>query len=288
MPKLMYLSYGPGIHEQGLIFSLYSAFRWGLPVENGYEVVIYTDRPRTFDGLPVTVRLLSAAELTEWAGPAQFIYRRKILALSDALRDSVGPTILIDADTYFLANPCKLFARIRPGQSLMHICEGRVGPLAPNSEFTELVREHRFQGRAGGVIAASPASPQWNAGVVGLHSDDAPLLEDVLHLSDAFCQRTSDRTAEQLAFSIILEARTRIVKASDIVVHYWPPYIRRPFESRLPQMLQEIAKLPPEQRYEAAYSQRPRPTLPRRGKVLFKRAAKRAGFLAGRVASREW
>jgi hypothetical protein len=288
MPKLMYLSYGPGIHEQGLIFSLYSALRWGPPAERGYEVVIYTDRPRTFDSLPATLRLVSAQELSEWAGPTRFIYRRKILALADALRGSAAPTILIDADTYFVGNPASLFSRIRRGQTMMHIREGRVGSLAPNSEFTQLVRQHRFQDRAGAAIPASPDSPQWNAGVVGMHPDDAPLLDDVLHLSDALCQRTSDRTAEQLAFSIILSAKTRVVKASDMIVHYWPPYIRRPFESRLPQILEQSAKLPPEQRYDWLYSQRPQPTLPRRGKVLFKRAAKRLGLLPARVASREW
>jgi hypothetical protein len=288
MPKLMYLSYGPGIHEQGLIFSLYSALRWGLPAEQGYEVVIYTDRPGMFEGLPVTLRPVSAAELSEWAGPEQFIYRRKILALADALRGSTGPTILIDADTYFIANPFKLFSRVRPGQTLMHICEGRVGALPQNLEFTKLVRQHRFTDRAGAVIPASPDSMQWNAGVVGMDVEDAPLLENVLHLSDAFCEQAKDRTAEQLAFSIVLATRTRIVKASDIVVHYWPPYIRRPFESRLQQMLEESAHLPLKERCEWLYSQRPQPTLSRRGKVLVKRAAKRVGLLPGRVASREW
>ncbi len=122
-----------------------------------------------------------------------------------------------------------------------------------------------------------------------MHSTDAPLLGDVLHLTDQFCARSKLHILEQMAFSCMLELRMKQLKeAADVVFHYWPPYLHDPFRLKLPEMMQRYATLPLEERAKRCYSERPRPTPARRAKVLAKKALQLFGLLRGRSKSNEW
>jgi hypothetical protein len=86
----------------------------------------------------------------------------------------------------------------------------------------------------------------------------------------------------------VLAQRTQLREAADTVFHYWPPYLHQPFREKLPRIMRQTEMLPLAQRVARCYANRPRPTLPRRGKVLLKRCLQAAGFLRGRARSNEW
>ena len=117
MNNLVYLSYGAGPHEQEITFSVLSAYHWLGVGDLDMRIVVYTDRPETFSTLEVATVVLDASTLKEWAGPAGFGHRRKILALRDALQRFDGPSAILDGDTYFRRSPTKLFGRIGPGRA---------------------------------------------------------------------------------------------------------------------------------------------------------------------------
>ena len=69
-------------------------------------------------------------------GPGQFWASPEDLALRHALRN-YGPAVLVDTDTYFLKPPQKLFARMKPGHAVMHLCEGQLGRFPISCRFAE-------------------------------------------------------------------------------------------------------------------------------------------------------
>jgi hypothetical protein len=290
MKNLLYISYGVGLHQQEAIFSLLSALHWNRQKPDDLRFLIFTDRPAGFSNLPATVEFIEPEQWRTWSGPTLFNHRCKILALQHALRKYRAPTALLDADTWFRKSPHELFERITPGKSLLHIREARICDIATREgrKVADFVGHNRFASFAGDDIAIPVQTDLWNAGVVGLDPANVSVLDEVLNLTDQFCARSNLHILEQLAFSFILPQRTQLQESYDIVFHYWPPYLHEPFRKKIPDLMERHTNLPLKARAARYYAERPRPTLPRRVKVILKRCLQGLGLLRGRSKSNEW
>lgn len=285
MLQLLFLSYGQGLHQLEVIFAVHSILRCaGRDVI--CQIVIYTDEPDVFAGLPVKVQLVTPQQWQEWGGPQNFNHRRKILALQNLLKESGSPVLLVDGDTWFRGGLQNLAARISPGRGVMHIQEGRVSgvqtPLYRNLHAL-LTQESTIQD-----LGISPDAWMWNAGVIGLHPDQLPLIDKVLAITDRLCAVSSLHILEQFAFSWVLQQHIELTEAADLVFHYWPPYLHKPFRKILPGLMQQAGALPFAERSKFLYRHRPRPGLLRRGKVIAKRVLQWLGVLRGYCRSNEW
>jgi hypothetical protein len=285
MMQLLFLSYGHGLHQQEVICAVHSILHCG-GADTPYQIVIYTDAPEVFAGLPVRVHLVTTQTWREWGGPQNFNHRRKILALQHLLRESQMPVVLLDGDTWFRGSVRNVAERIGPGRGVMHIQEGRVSvvqtPLYRNLHAL-LTQESTIQD-----LKISPDAWMWNAGVIGLHPDQLPLIDKVLEITDRLCAVSSLHILEQFAFSWVLQQHIELTEAADMVFHYWPPYLHKPFRKILPGLMQQAIALPAEQRSRFLYRHRPRPGLLRRGKVIAKRVLQWLGVLRGYCRSNEW
>lgn len=290
MKNLLYISYGVGLHQQEAIFSLLSALHWTGPEPRDLRFLILTDRPEDFASLPATVEFIEPEQWHAWSGPTRFNHRCKILALQHVIRNYGTPTVLLDADTWFRKSPYKLFNRIAPGKTVLHIREASICDISTpeGRKFANFVTQNRFLSSVGHDFSIPVQTNLWNAGVVGLDPADLNLLDEVLFLTDQFCARSDLHILEQLAFSYLLAQRTSLQETHDIVFHYWPPYLHNPFRQKLPDIMRRCEGLTLEDRVRHCYAQRPRPTLPRRGKVIIKRCLQAVGFLRGRSRSNEW
>ena len=168
----------------------------------------------------------------------------------------------------------------------MHIQEGRVsGVQTPlyRKLHALLTQESTIQD-----LGISPDAWMWNAGVIGLHPDQLPLIEKVLEITDRLCAVSSLHILEQFAFSWVLQQHIELTEAADLVFHYWPPYLHKPFRKILPGLMQQAGALPFAERSKFLYRHRPRPGLLRRGKVIAKRVLQWLGVLRGYCRSNEW
>ena len=77
--------------------------------------------PYGFDVVPV-----SASVMESWKGAARFGHRCKLMAMKHVIGQFGGKCILVDGDTHFVRPPARLFRRISPGHSVMHMVEGRL------------------------------------------------------------------------------------------------------------------------------------------------------------------
>jgi hypothetical protein len=257
MNNLVYLSYGQGPHVDQLVYSVMSVLHIMGRDRDNYRIIIYTDDPTAFSDLPVRIEPLGFKLLADWAGPFDFNHRRKIFVIKDALEKFGGRLGYCDSDTYFLKHPCKLFTRVRPRHTVMHIKEGYLCDCHA-SELKDFLQGHSLQNRSGHRWNITPDTPMFNAGVIGLHEADISLLDEVALLTDQIYPNVRLHTIEQFAFSACFKHYTRLHQSYDVIHHYWPPPGRALFREELHRVLHDPLISSPEERFRRLLPHRPR------------------------------
>jgi hypothetical protein len=287
----MYLSWGEGPHAMEIAYSVWSAQAWS----NGGElppIIVYTDDPDRFGQLPLEVVPVDKGQIQKWIGDEGYPFRVKICCLADALQRFGCPIVYLDSDTYFLGDPWTLIGRVRPGHSMMHTWECHLDDSGDPqySGAPARLRERGITDKAGHRLEISGLFDSYNSGVVGIHPDDAPILEDALCLTDQIYRTTGVRTSEQLALGYLLPRRTRMSSAWDLVYHYHTWALRMRFRDELPSLLADSADMSTAERVEWLYERRPRCPLRRRLHVRVQHALRRLGLNKQKVVftSESW
>jgi hypothetical protein len=276
--KLLFLSYGQGMHQHEVVFAVHT-IRWHYRFESPPEIVILTDDPDFFLGLCVTVQYVSPQEWKEWSGPHAFNHRRKILALQHLLANSSEPVLLLDGDTWLRCSLTSLESRVGPGRAVMHIREGRIDRVQSSvyASLHSLICEYNSTASA----PIPETSWMWNAGVIGMHPADRSILTSVLKLTDELCGMGTLHVLEQFAFSVVLQSSLQLSEASDTIFHYWPPYLHKPFRTQLLALMRQAMLVPESRRSGFLYQHRPRPSMHRQCRVLARSMLEWAGLLHG-------
>lgn len=234
---LLYLCYGQEEIFRQTLFSILSLMHVCGPHLGGHRVAVYTDRPERFAALPVECVALSEALLDSWMGGSDYIHRRKTCTIIAALDRFASPVAFVDADTYYTADPSRLFARVGPGRACFHLCEGFVehtGTPFDRALAKQLARAD-LRLRSGEPVRLAGAR-MWNTGVVGVDPADRPLMLDALELSDRIWA-TADPAgafgkkihhAEQFATGYAFR-NCRLGEAGDCLYHYWPKAAKEAF-----------------------------------------------------------
>lgn len=250
---LVYLSYGGrDVQVAETKYAILSAFRSIRPADD-IGILLYTDRPDLYADLPAAIRPISAGELEAWTGPGGYQYRRKAEVVKDALARTGNPVAFIDSDTWFVKSPALLFHRIGAGRTVLHVKEGTLGAAAYNAPLVEHLSKHAY---ANGLGATSAA---WNSGVIGVDPADAHLMDEALALIDGIWADFQEAdTLEQVAISHFFSTTTTVTAAADVVFHYWPLPLRKPFHATVVGEIERTQELAPSERAEALHPLRPR------------------------------
>lgn len=281
---LVYLSYGTDPTQLAETrYAVISAWR-ATYTDDGADIaiVLYTDHPELFADLPVTTRRVTSDELVEW-GATGYGHRRKTMVIRDALRNADSPVVFVDSDTWFRRPARKVFERVGPGRSVLHINEGTVDTLdfPATRELGAHVAGRTFH-LSGGPITITADAPMWNSGVVGVHPDDAHLIDQALELTDQlWAEHQGSNHLEQFTTGLLLEKHTRVSEVADVVFHYWQAPIREPFQQRLPGLLAATADSSMVIRADELWRDRPRVRGLRRVKVAARRTARVLGRPSG-------
>lgn len=223
MDELVYLSLGEGRHAAEVRFSVLSAEHWRTRPET-WTSVVYTDHPEAFANSPAEIRLIDPATRQAWIGDAGYIYRAKIQTLATALAaPSATRVVLMDGDTYFRRSPDRLIGRVAPGRTVMHLKEGR-GQPEERAAIQHVLDQHVPVDLAGTPWQLTRNEPLWNSGVVGLHVEDARLVDEALLLTDQLLDHDFAKlyhTAEMVGLGAVIRRRSELTEALDVVAHYW-------------------------------------------------------------------
>lgn len=227
MPNaILYLAYGGAAFIDECRFSLLKylqVYNFNPPHNTG--IFIYTDRPDAFSDFEpyfhqLECRSITPEKITAWRGQIDFVHRVKIETMADFLESFEGSFLYCDTDTYITAPLDEIFVEINKGNYFMHEFEGLIDKTKSFRKWEKFLSTasldfngKKFQFRKG--------LQMFNAGVVGLHSSDREVLNDVLALTDAVYHQFPKHVAEQFAFSYCLQRRGLIKEAAPIVAHYW-------------------------------------------------------------------
>lgn len=231
---LIYQAYGsPDILNEALL-SILSYLRQ----QAGATVLVYTDNPAHFravlgEAARVEYVFIEPAQWQEWRGEIDFVHRVKIKVLQHAAAHYAGQLLYVDTDTVFLQSPADIFAALGRGERFMHVSEGRLGDGNPLNRKINRALRRASPGPALAGGAIGPATRMYNAGVLGLRSPaDAPLLAEVLALTEQLYRLYPKHVMEQLAFSVVWARSGPVREAAPWVYHYWNLKEIRPVLSR--------------------------------------------------------
>ena len=231
---LLYQAYGsPAILNEALL-SILSYLRQPA----GAAVLVYTDNPAHFravlgDATAVAYVFIEPAQWQAWRGEIDFVHRVKIKMLQHAVAHYPGELLYVDTDTLFTHSVAPIFAALAQGEHFMHVSEGRLGDGNPlNRKINRALQQAGGAALAGSAIG--PATRMYNAGVLGLRSPtDAPLLAEVLALTEQLYRLYPKHVMEQLAFSVVWARSGPVHEAAPWVYHYWNLKEIRPVLARL-------------------------------------------------------
>lgn len=218
---LIYQAYGSSDILNEALFSILSYLRQPA----GATVLVYTDNPAHFRAvlgeLPgIRYEHIEPAQWRAWRGDIDFVHRVKIMVLQHAAAHYAGSLLYVDTDTIFTQSPAEIFDLLAQGQRFMHLGEGRLdNGNALNRKINRVLQASDTPALIGGPIG--PATCMYNAGVLGLRSLDAPLLAQVLALTEQLHRLYPKHVMEQLAFSVVWARQGPVREAAPWVYHYW-------------------------------------------------------------------
>lgn len=205
-------------------FALLQLMRYNKPED--ICIVLYTDNATYFTNelcifTNHIIEQLSPELVTEWRGEINFVHRVKIKVLQHFFSRYQGNLIYCDTDTCCLQSLSAMFGEIEKGTVYMHTNEG----LIDQRNNIESKKWKRFLS-APVKIKGLPLGQlhqifMWNAGVIGINSSQASVLEEVLEITDALYPAFPRHTVEQFAFSYVLQKKYTIRAAEAFLYHYW-------------------------------------------------------------------
>jgi hypothetical protein len=274
MPRLLLLAYGREIEYRRALFAVLSCCAWQL--QPGLTATICTDQPEYFRpylaGLAIEYKLATPEYLHTARGPQHYVHRVKARFIAEAFAEHPTDELLfIDSDTFFIASPARLLQDLASGLPFLHQHEYKLAEaVAIYTEFNQakypkkllsLLASRTFQ--LGGVpVQFHPEQSSWNSGVVGLPQALAPLLPDILALTDELYAGTGWFTCEQLAFSLAMQATAQAsapLQACDQYVHhYWGKHQKKLMDTHLAKFITPaLAALPLTERLHSVRQQVP-------------------------------
>lgn len=222
-------AYGQEGILQECLFALLSFTKMHTPAEQEQvSFHIYTDKPdwfRQFTDCPLDLHFheITPALLTQWRGAINFVHRVKIEVLRDFVQKNTGPVLYLDTDIYFTASILPILQRIENGDLFMHVAEGKLsGGANPMME-----KLHRFFGRQNKFTIEGKEEQihldtvMWNAGVLGFHTRQAGVLDQVLAFTDTVHKLFPKHIIEQFSFSYFFAQQGTIHNSANRIVHYW-------------------------------------------------------------------
>lgn len=216
MKTIAYLVYG-GRREYHLELTLSVASATKYIRENGSDIriVLICDRENIRPDLPVESLLFDEIQLSNWTGNGTYTHAAKLSALMMALRTLDGPVALVDTDTVFLDHPQRVFDKIGPGRSVMHVHER---PIGESSVWQPLLAVVPAEVNGFAIHASSAMN---NSGVIGVDPADIGLLDEALKLMFSLHEIHPIFNIEQFAVTQGLLKGTRVSAISDLIYHYW-------------------------------------------------------------------
>lgn len=219
MRVLLFQMYGANRrYHLELTYSILSAHRFLQQDPADIRIALIADEPNLRPDLPADQIPVSAETIHRWQLDGTYKHGMQLNALRHALQHYATPVALLDTDTVLRDHPARMFDRISPGHTLMHIREGRM------SELREWPQINQIATALGGRACRIPLTADtvmYNVGVLGLHPADLALVDRAITATSEMRAHSDLFTCNQIATSMVCANESRLSTCEDVVEHYW-------------------------------------------------------------------
>jgi hypothetical protein len=202
------------------------------------RVIIFTDQPARVRSLPVICESI-AGQINEMKGPFGYGFRVKLCSILKCAESFPGNIIYLDCDTIVKGPIHEIAAKLGNGHAFMYRQERLAGRYPQFEGFqTQLPNGLKYKYGA--------ESCMFNAGVIGLHRNDAKILNTALTICDALLlEGRKSGVCEQLAVSEALRiSGLKILEAYQVVAHYYRTSAKRYMHDKIPRFAARQKKEP--------------------------------------------
>ncbi|TKC09328.1 hypothetical protein [Pedobacter frigoris] len=252
--NLILLSYGNKTEYNRTIFCVLSFWAHYTGNTEKIRIIIYTDNKDYFEPffnkIEVSYVTLTPEILQDMLAGSTYIHRRKVAVIDLTLKQHPGEDLIfVDSDTFFTKNPQPWIAALKPDMSYMHLKEYTFQEgLALFSSFNQSKEPKAFIDflesqpvKIGGEDRSFNRNDFcWNSGVLGLTSDLSVYIDDVFVMTDDFFKNSSWFISEQLAFSLLLQDKTKVLPSDEYVYHYWGKRQKRLMDGVLEKVINDL------------------------------------------------
>ncbi|RDC64114.1 hypothetical protein [Adhaeribacter pallidiroseus] len=246
---ILFLVYGSANSYYQVVFSILTLYFHIQSSSDQIKIVVYTNNAELLNKylptIPLIIKLISDDDIKEYRGKQDFNHRMKILVIDHCMREFNCDILYVDGDTFFLKSPLNLIYSISENVSLMHTPEYDMYSTKSENCFKLTLRRTLED-----PVTLNDASFRiplttimWNAGVIGISNENISLLGDVLTLTDQLYGSRPVHTAEQFAFSFVLQSNTEVIAADDYIQHYWMPNERAVYNKVIKSLFKNILKV---------------------------------------------
>lgn len=191
-----------------------------------FSIVLYTDNAGYFEKEldafdNKIIRPVTPQDIADWKGTINFVHRVKIKVLQDFFSNYTGNVIYCDTDTCCERSLADIFNSIALGNIYMHQNEGQI-KAKTDIEARKWFRFFTSKVYTQNAFLIDPADIYMiNAGVIGMNSEHAGLLPQVLEITDRIYPLFPRHTVEQFAFGYVFQKQTTVRSAESGFFHYW-------------------------------------------------------------------
>lgn len=219
--NIVYLVFGTDItyHIQTFL-SILTVLRYKRDEDT---ITIYTDTPKYYQRLEERIHITTfgKATLNNWINGTGYIFRAKIKAIEDSVKNNPTKNLLfLDGDTVLLRNGLsEMDAMLTNGNGIMYKDEGHPSKMKGGS----LRMWKAINGKCIDGCTVSLKHDVWNSGVIGLpRNNNIETVEMALKWCDMILsEKIKCFTAEQYAFSISMQEQYDMASATKWIAHYW-------------------------------------------------------------------
>jgi hypothetical protein len=203
---------------------------------NKTRIIMFTDRPARVRSLPVICESI-ADDINEMRGPAGYGYRVKLCCILKCAEQFPGNIVYLDCDTIVTGPIHEVAVNLGNSRALMYKRERLAGRFPQFEGF-----HTRLPGNV--PYRFGPESWMFNAGVIGIHPENAPILKNALAICDALLlEGRQNHVCEQFAVSEAFRlAGLKILEAHKVVAHYYRGSAKRYMHHEIPRFAARIKK----------------------------------------------
>jgi hypothetical protein len=223
MVNFIYLAHSQERFLRQTLFSALSLMEYLSQGNLECRIIVYTDNPDFFKPLGLETMPIDAARIRSWTEKIDYIHRAKICLMIDAAKHFEGKLMTLDSDNCFYSEPTDFLNSWADDTVVMEKFEYHLKKPADRvgRKYKRFFQSCHSLGDPFCNYEVTMNQECWNSGVLGVPETARQYLPHALAVCDDLHTIFNKHISEQLATSIVMSKRFKIVAFKQFTFHWF-------------------------------------------------------------------